>query len=328
VHTVLGLSSMVLLGLACTVMLNLLRHIHSWTQRRRIQLLILLLPLLGLGLGLAGLHHFLGRSCLAAAPPWDAHMQVALPLVMLSLVGGAVLWGTIRLVLLARVIRQQSLEADADLQQRVEELDKRLGTPRVRVRLCLLDRPIALMYGIKHPTLLLSTWMLEQLDQRELEAVLAHELQHAAQSDYLVGWLAAVLRDAFFYLPTSWTAYHQLHHEQELACDDSVVQVTRRPLALASALTKVWLHAVDGPPLQKSFARSLTGRNQAIDARIERLLATPPTLGKEPAGSSRSISQSMSLVFLTALVGAEVLNITITLYLMGCDPATLFGAFF
>jgi len=328
VHTLLGLSSIVLLALTCMVMLNLLRHINSWAQRRRVQLLTLLLPLLGLGLGLGGLHHFLGRPCLVSAPAWDAHMEVALPFVMLSLAGGAVLWGTIRLALLARVIRQRSLEADANLQQHVEELAKRLDIPHVRVRLCLLDRPIALMYGIKHPTLLLSTWMLEQLDQREFEAVLAHELEHVAQRDYLVGWLAAILRDAFFYLPTSWTAYHQLQHEQELACDDSVVQATRRPLALASALTKVWLHAVDGTPLQKTFARSLTGRNQAIDARIERLLATPPTLGREPAGSSRNVSQLINVVLLIALVGMEVLNITIMLHLMGCSPATLLSTFF
>src|SRR6266436_6967550 len=96
-------------------MLNLLRRIHSWTQRRRVQLLILLLPLLGLGLGLGGLHHFLGRPCLVTAPAWDVHMEVALPFVMLSLAGGAVLCGPIRLALLDQVIKQRSLEEDEDL---------------------------------------------------------------------------------------------------------------------------------------------------------------------------------------------------------------------
>ncbi len=84
------------------------------------------------------------------------------------------------------------------------------------------------------------TWMIEHLDRRELEAVLAHELEHAARHDSLVIWFATVLRDAFFYLPTSRVAYHQLQHEKELACDDLAVGVTHWPLALASALAKAW----------------------------------------------------------------------------------------
>ena len=56
----------------------------------------------------------------------------------------------------------------------------------------------------------------------------------------LVIWFATVLRDAFFYLPTSRVAYHQLQHEKELACDDLAVGVTHWPLALASALAKAW----------------------------------------------------------------------------------------
>ena len=51
-------------------------------------------------------------------------------------------------------------------------------------------------------------------------------------------WLATVLRDAFFYLPTSWAAYRQLSHEKELICDDLAIGSTHRPLALASALAR------------------------------------------------------------------------------------------
>ncbi|GHO95812.1 hypothetical protein KSF_058600 [Reticulibacter mediterranei] len=53
-----------------------------------------------------------------------------------------------------------------------------------------------------------------------------HELEHVARRDYLIMFLATVLRDAFFYMPTSWIAYRQLQREKELVCDDLTVGVT------------------------------------------------------------------------------------------------------
>ena len=112
--------------------------------------------------------------------------------------------------------------------------------------------------------MLLSTWMVDHLDQQELEAVLMHELVHVRRRDYLLNWVALLLRDAFFYLPTSRIAYRQLHYEKELASDDLVAQSTKRPLALASALTKVWLSLVDDASstwcnrCSKGASRSLT----------------------------------------------------------------------
>ena len=77
--------------------------------------------------------------------------------------------------------------------------------------------------------MLLSTWMVDHLDQQELEAVLMHELVHAHRRDYLLNWVALLLRDAFFYLPTSRIAYRQLHYEKELASDESGGTVNEAP---------------------------------------------------------------------------------------------------
>src|SRR5439155_7584396 len=113
---------------------------------------------------------------------------------------------------------------------------------------------------------------------------LAHELGHVARRDYLVIWLATVLRDAFCYLPTSWAAYRQLQREKELACDDLAVAATNRPLALASALAKVWQQAVSAPTL--ATVQPFMEASEAIEGRIERLLAAPE------AGASKPVSHA------------------------------------
>ncbi len=166
--------------------------------------------------------------------------------------------------------------------------------------------------------------MLEHLDRRELEAVLAHELEHIARHDFLVTWLATILRDAFFYLPTSWIAYRQLQQEKELACDDLVIGTTHRPLALASALTKVWLHALDGAcNVQFSAAQSLVGAAATINCRIERLLTTtePPKMGD----GSQTLTLRMNISVLVMFLLPGTVNMAIMLVLMGCGPALLLG---
>ncbi|MFL5658677.1 MAG: M56 family metallopeptidase, partial [Ktedonobacteraceae bacterium] len=270
-HTLLGLSSMLLLIFGSYLTLGLLRHLGDWSQRRGVQFFVLAVPLLSLGLGIGGLHHFTGRACLRDAPSWDSLLGVALPFGMGLVTVGALGLGGVRLALMSRVMARSGVPAGSELQVLANDLAERLGAARSRVLLHIYDRPLALTCGLFRPTVLLSTWMVEHLDRRELEAVLAHELEHVARRDYLMTWLATMLRDAFFYLPTSWAAYRQLQQEKELACDDLAVGATHRPLALASALAKVWQHAVEGPHFVRiGTVQSLTGAGESINDRIER----------------------------------------------------------
>jgi hypothetical protein len=158
--------------------------------------------------------------------------------------------------------------------------------------------------------------MLEKLDDRELEAVLAHELAHVARRDYPVVWVATLLRDAFFYLPTSWMAYRQLQREKETACDDLAVGATDRPLSLASALGKVWHQAVSGGAL--GTAQPLVGVPETIETRIERLLG--PRNSVATGARSRSVALAIGGSGLAGLLTVEALSIAAALASMGCGP--------
>jgi len=327
VHTLLGLSSTLLVILGSYLTFGQLRRLGDWAQRRTVQCFVLAVPVVSLGLGLGGLHHFVGRACLRDAPSWDSLIGLALPVGMGLIALGALVLGVARLALLERVVARRSTPAGPQLQSLADEMAERIGAVRPRLRLCASARPLALTCGLFRPTILLSTWMVEHLDRRELEAVLAHELEHVARRDYLVVWLATMLRDAFFYVPTSWAAYRQLQQEKELACDDLAVGATHRPLAMASALAKVWQHAVGGGQFaQCGTAQHLVGEGESINDRIERLLARPePTVSRQrtPLGTL-----AMSLPALVGLLILEAANVVFMLALMECGPALLLGRLF
>jgi beta-lactamase regulating signal transducer with metallopeptidase domain len=326
VHTVLGFSNILLVVLGCALLLGVLRFFSDWSLRRLVQSFILVMPLVTLGIGLSGLHHFTAHSCFNDTPFWDVLFGVIVPLGMVAIALGASGLGALRLLLMTRVVLRCHTPVPSSLQELIDRLSKRLNLSRVRVRLCSSDRPLAFTCGIFRPTIVISTWMLSQLDQQELEAVLMHELEHIARRDYLLIFLATVLRDAFFYLPTSRAAYRQLQHEKELVCDDLVVRVTKRPLALASALAKVWLHAAETPPFaQFGAAQPLVERGLPINTRIERLLARPDTT---QAHHSRIVTLSFSAIVLLILFAVQGMNLLIVLSLMHCNPLALLNTLF
>jgi len=128
-------------------------------------------------------------------------------------------------------------------------------------------------------------------------------------------------------MPTSWAAYRQLQQEKELACDDLALGATHRPLAMASALAKVWQHAVGGAPFaQCGTAQHLAEKDESINDRIERLLTTPgPVVSRQ---RSRISTLAMSLPALVGLLILEAANVAFMLALMGCGPAVLLGRLF
>jgi len=159
--------------------------------------------------------------------------------------------------------------------------------------------------------------MREHLDNEELEAVLTHELIHLSRGDYLMNWVAIMLRDAFFYLPTSWRAYDQLSHEKEMACDDLVVNVTRRPLVLASALAKVWLHLTDRDGSQMQLAQMLLRKSEGMANRVERLLSIADPMGTSTPPLSRRKYLFTSTLLLVVAVAIAV-NVALAVALVVC----------
>jgi beta-lactamase regulating signal transducer with metallopeptidase domain len=322
VHTVLLLASLLVVMLVSHLALRSQQRLPDWAHRRIIQGVVLVMPLLSLGISACDLHHVLDHPCFSHAPFWDGLLGSILALGIIAMALFALTWGCVRWALLLWFMRRAGESASLPIQDLVVACAQRIGTRRPAVRLQVAARPLACTSGWTRPLLLLSTWMVEHLDRRELEAVITHELAHVARRDTLVLWVGRMLRDAFWYLPTSRTAYHLLEQEKELACDDLAVAVTQRPLALASALTKVWLQAADGASSSTfGMAQHLEGAHQQMVERIERLMASPRS-------TALTVSAPSGVSVLGALGAIESVILLMLFAVMACGPLLLLTRWF
>lgn len=290
----------------------------SWASRYpQLPLAVLAAPLASLGLGVAMLAAF-GRSvCWLGAPPWDELLDMAVPFGMGLLATAALALALFRICLLWRLTARRSLPVPAALQASLHDVAHRFGLAPPYLLLTPSPRPQALVCGWPGgmPRLLLSAWMVARLDALELEGVLAHELAHLARRDHALVWLVVLLRDAFWYLPSSRAAFRQLQHQQEFACDDLAVGVTGRPLALASALAKVWQAAL-GPRPMPVAGVGLAGACADVEGRIRRLMQeTRPPVGS-PSLQQRPLVHAGGTA--AAVVGLQGMNLALLFVPMGC----------
>ena len=116
---------------------------------------------------------------------------------MLSSIVGSVVLGLVRLFLMNRIMNQEATTRDSCLEMWVTRLAAARGIGPVCVRSVPLSHPLALISGFRQPTLLISTWMIEHLDQEEVEAVLTHELVHVHRADYLINWVTLMMRNMY-----------------------------------------------------------------------------------------------------------------------------------
>jgi len=235
----------------------------------------------------------------------------------------AVTHTSLRAALLNRRIRRLAVPVNDQLQNRVERLASRFSLPAPRLLMLDTAAPLAFTVGAWRPAIVLSPWVVETLDAEELEAVLAHELSHVARRDYLLMLIATMLRNTFFYLPQSHIAYHLLVEEKERASDDLAIGGSAHPLALASALTKVWRSATEArmqgswPSAGQGLGQALTTSDAHLEERVVRLLAADaqPALAHS---APRRRTPPFSLSMLVAMGGANALLIGLALTMMGC----------
>lgn len=222
--------------------------------------------------------HLLGWFGVVCAPPsgWDRVTSLGLLLALGGVAASALGLNLVRLVLVERLLASRLLVPNELLSARAARLAGRLCVAPPAVSTLGVDAPLAVGGGLRRPSIVLSRWLVERLDARELEAVLAHELAHLARRDHLTFWLGHLLRDATIYLPSSWYALRVLEADAELAADALAVGVTRRPLAMASALGKVWQGAAGGPLRLAGLPGYAGASADVLEERLRRLLDGRP----------------------------------------------------
>lgn len=165
----------------------------------------------------------------------------------------------------------------------------------------LIKTPIVV--GWLKPVILIPASVFLQMNPRELETILAHELLHIRRLDNLVNFAQSFAEILFFYHPCGWWISAVIRREREFACDAAVLETLESPrVVYASALAnleEIRLRANENLP---RFATAATGGK--LMQRIEKIL-------QKNAGSGGNSKQTLwsvaGLAFL--LISALMLNV-------------------
>jgi bla regulator protein blaR1 len=122
--------------------------------------------------------------------------------------------------------------------------------------------------GLWKAVILLPAGIDTYLTERQLAAVIAHEVCHARRRDSLTAAVHMLVEALFWFHPMVWWIGARLVAEREQACDEHVVAETAEPVAYAEGIVTICRRYVETPLM------SVAGVGGAdVKARIDAILA-------------------------------------------------------
>jgi beta-lactamase regulating signal transducer with metallopeptidase domain len=169
-----------------------------------------------------------------------------------------------------RIARRQCRVFPPDVEARLRHWARVRGEGR-RTRLVLSPHvPAAAVLGGGAPLVALAPFLLEPLDDDDLDRVVIHEWAHVQRRDDVAQWAELVVWAIAGWHPALWWIGRQLHLEREAACDATAVAVTGSATRYAGCLaTLAALRAAPARPFPALAVASPAGLRQ----RIVRVLA-------------------------------------------------------
>ena len=95
------------------------------------------------------------------------------------------------------------------------------------------------VFGLIWPVLLWPDRLSEQLDDLEIEAILAHELEHVRRWDNLAAAVHSLVKALFWFHPVVHWMGREMSEERERACDERVVEQSAQPEKYAQSILTV-----------------------------------------------------------------------------------------
>jgi Zn-dependent protease with chaperone function len=121
----------------------------------------------------------------------------------------------------------------------VERAAAALGVSAPRLLVEVTRQPILICRGLRRPTIVASTGLVEWLAPDELEAAVAHEMNHVARRDPALGWGLMLARGLFFFNPAIQLIARAAVQEIERRADAAAVHSLGNPRPLVRGLQKI-----------------------------------------------------------------------------------------
>jgi Zn-dependent protease with chaperone function len=220
------------------------------------------------------------RAAPDAAPAIAAGAAAAGILKLLALPAlacAAIVAGALLLDLAGDVIRLRRVKRNAVPFGSVPVRGARIGLSRT------VTTPTAI--GYLHPAVVLPDGFRARVDEREWDAVVAHECAHLARGDDWAKAVQSVILRAGWWLPGLWVLSRALDLERELASDERAATETG-PRRYAACLLRL---ATDRA---EAVAPGLWGRRSHVAIRVERLV--------RPVAQGAAVLRAASLGAFTA----------------------------
>ena len=138
-----------------------------------------------------------------------------------------------------------------------------LGMPKVTV-----NEKGAGPVSLPNHEICLPQWVSERLSDKNLKAVLAHELAHCLRMDALWLLFSNILRRVLFFQPLLHLAHYRMADTAEMIADEMAVSMTGDQKAVAESLTQCAEQAV----LEPAWGAAMASRPSTFLIRVRRLL--------------------------------------------------------
>ena len=157
-------------------------------------------------------------------------------------------------------------------QNKLQELQQKLNFTKPVALLESLQVKVPVAIGYLKPVILVPVGAVNGLTEKQVEAILAHELAHIYRHDYLFNLVQSIVETIFFYHPAMWWISANVRAERENCCDDIALNLCGDSIAFAGALAELEeMNFAAGPAMAMAF----NGKRGTLLGRIKRLLNQP-----------------------------------------------------
>ena len=207
---------------------------------------------------------------------------------------------------IGNIVRFLEIEAPAPAPEKIFLVENAAERHRLKVGLVMSDQPLTFVWGFWQSKLVLSSGLLNLLNEAELEGVIEHEAAHHARRDNLVKFFLSAASYLSLVYPLTRRILRWQAEQIEMVCDEIAAGQTKEPLEIASALVKVrrtFPAFGANPSLTSGF---MTEETSSIESRVKRLVHLADALPFAPKNAKLAQKPFFEVVSVAALFAGSL----------------------